>query len=156
MWSASSQGRPLPPVSIKEWDGLMRLCFNRKNKTLGSIFTQRTVLSALEKNYETLQALQTSPNSQMDEDNKMGMEDVEVLANMVANLSMETDSGQDDGGDGMDMEDADMMTDGGEASGKVLEVLSQGDFGEKRASKLTQEDFLVPLSQFNKAGIHFS
>lgn len=127
----------------------MRLCFNRKNKTLGSIFTQRTVLSALEKNYETLQALQTSPNSQMDEDNKMGMEDVEVLANMVANLSMETDSGQDDDGDGMDMEDADMMTDGGEASGKVLEVLSQGDFGEKRASKLTQEDFLVPLWQFN-------
>lgn len=149
MWSASSQGRPLPPVSFKEWDGLMRLCFNRKNKTLGSIFTQRTVLSALEKNYETLQALQTSPNSQMDEDNKMGMEDVEVLANMVANLSMETDSGQDDDGDGMDMEDADMMTDGGEASGKVLEVLSQGDFGEKRASKLTQEDFLVPLWQFN-------
>ncbi|KAJ6791732.1 ribosomal RNA small subunit methyltransferase [Iris pallida] len=146
--------RPLPPVSFKEWDGLMRICFNRKNKTLGSIFKQKTVLSLLEKNYKTLQALQDSQNLQMDEDN-MGAEDVEVLANMVEDLSMETDNWKDD--DGMDMEDADMT--GGEASafkGKVLDVLSQGDFGEKRASKLTQVDFLYLLSLFNKAGIHFS
>lgn len=84
-------------------------------------------------------------NSQMDEDNKMGMEDVEVLANMVVNLSMETDSGQDDGGDGMDMEDADMMTDGGEASdfkGKVMEVLSQRGFWREEGFKAHTRGFL--------------
>lgn len=47
--------RPLPPVSFKEWDGLVRLCFIRKNKTLGSIFKQKGVLALLEKNYKTLQ-----------------------------------------------------------------------------------------------------
>ncbi|KAF9595145.1 hypothetical protein IFM89_037432 [Coptis chinensis] len=46
--------KPLPSVNFKEWDGLIRLCFNRKNKTLGSIFRQKSVLSLMEKNYITL------------------------------------------------------------------------------------------------------
>ena len=29
---------PPPPVNFLEWDGLVRLCFGRKNKTLGAIF----------------------------------------------------------------------------------------------------------------------
>lgn len=147
--------RPLPPVSFKEWDGLIRLCFNRKNKTLGSIFRQKSVLSLLEKNYKTLQALQNSQNGQMEED-KIVSDDVDALASMVEDLSMEVGGGKDDDEE-MDMEDADMP--GGEKSAfkaKVLEILSQGDFAEKRAAKLSQVDFLYLLSLFNKAGIHFS
>lgn len=29
---------PPPPINFMEWDGLVRLCFGRKNKTLGAIF----------------------------------------------------------------------------------------------------------------------
>lgn len=29
---------PIPNINFREWDGLLRLCFNRKNKTLGAIF----------------------------------------------------------------------------------------------------------------------
>jgi len=29
---------PPPPINFVEWDGLVRLCFSRKNKTLGAIF----------------------------------------------------------------------------------------------------------------------
>jgi hypothetical protein len=29
---------PPPPINFVEWDGLVRLCFGRKNKTLGAIF----------------------------------------------------------------------------------------------------------------------
>ena len=29
---------PIPKINFKEWDGLLRLCFVRKNKTLGAIF----------------------------------------------------------------------------------------------------------------------
>lgn len=29
---------PPPPINFMEWDGLVRLCFSRKNKTLGAIF----------------------------------------------------------------------------------------------------------------------
>lgn len=29
---------PPPPINFLEWDGLVRLCFGRKNKTLGAVF----------------------------------------------------------------------------------------------------------------------
>ncbi|CAD5187527.1 ribosomal RNA small subunit methyltransferase-like [Musa acuminata AAA Group] len=149
--------RPLPPVSFKEWDGLMRLCFNRKNKTLGSIFRQKSVLSLLEKNYKTLQALQLTRKEQMEED-KVSSEDVAVLANMVEDLGMGNNSDEKDDEE-MEVEDTDMVGEVSEGSSfkdKVLGVLRQGDFAEKRAAKLTQVDFLCLLSLFNKEGIHFS
>ncbi|MQL78661.1 hypothetical protein Taro_011091 [Colocasia esculenta] len=147
--------KPLPPVSFKEWDGLVRLCFNRKNKTLGSIFRQKTVLSLLEKNYKTLQALQLSQKGSV-EDNKENADDVSVLADAIGDFNMDTDV--EKGDEDMDVEDADIggSGDGSSFKEKVLEVLKQGDFAEKRASKLTQVDFLYLLSLFNKAGIHFS
>lgn len=148
--------KPLPPVSFKEWDGLVRLCFNRKNRTLGSIFRQKSVLSLLEKNYKTLQALQLSQKGQIEED-KVVPNDVAVLADMVEDISMEDNFVND--GNEIEVEDVDMVGGGAEGADfkeKVLGVLRQGDFLEKRASKLTQVDFLYLLSLFNKAGIHFS
>ena len=54
--------RPLNsiPVNFKEWDGLVRLCFGRKNKTLGGIFRTKTVLELIESNYKTYKALQVN------------------------------------------------------------------------------------------------
>ena len=48
---------PPPPVNFVEWDGLVRLCFNRKNKTLNSSFKTKAVCKMLEANYKTLTAL---------------------------------------------------------------------------------------------------
>eukprot|EP01114_Cavostelium_apophysatum_P019044 TRINITY_DN6017_c0_g1_i1.p1 TRINITY_DN6017_c0_g1~~TRINITY_DN6017_c0_g1_i1.p1 ORF type:complete len:306 (+),score=63.98 TRINITY_DN6017_c0_g1_i1:119-1036(+) len=48
---------PPPPVNFIEWDGLLRVCFVRKNKTLSAIFRQDSVLVMLEKNYKTYCAL---------------------------------------------------------------------------------------------------
>lgn len=48
---------PPPPVNFLEWDGLVRLAFQRKNKTLAAIFTTKTVLQMLEANYKTAAAL---------------------------------------------------------------------------------------------------
>ncbi|KAL5487141.1 hypothetical protein EMCRGX_G019708 [Ephydatia muelleri] len=42
---------PPPSIDFQEWDGLLRICFVRKNKTLGSLFRTKTVLEVLEKNY---------------------------------------------------------------------------------------------------------
>lgn len=145
--------KPLPPVSFKEWDGLIRLCFNRKNKTLGSIFRQKTVLSLLEKNYKTLQALQLSEKG-MSEEAGMAVDEVAVLADTSEDPSMEIDGERDD--DEMEVEDVDREGERSDFKDKVLGVLKQGDFEDKRSSKLTQVDFLYLLSLFNKAGIHFS
>ena len=48
---------PPPPVNFLEWDGFIRICFSRKNKTLGAIFKQPTTLSLLHRNHETIKAL---------------------------------------------------------------------------------------------------
>ena len=38
---------PLPDINYLEWDGLLRICFGRKNKTLGAIFKQKKVLDQI-------------------------------------------------------------------------------------------------------------
>ena len=48
---------PPPPINFVEWDGLVRLCFNRKNKTLGAIFRHKPVLKLLDENMRTHRAL---------------------------------------------------------------------------------------------------
>ncbi|CAA7044261.1 unnamed protein product [Microthlaspi erraticum] len=145
--------RPQPTVNKKEWDGFLRVCFIRKNKTLGAIFKQKSVLSMLEKNYKTLQAvlaslqnngeaaaLNTTTTSMDLGDQSMGLED---------------DDEMDDDDEDMEMDEGQ----GGQASEfkeKVMNVLKEGDFEEKRSSKLSQQEFLYLLSLFNKSGIHFS
>lgn len=42
---------PPPDVNFKEWDGMLRVCFNRKNKSLSATFHQTAVLELLKKNY---------------------------------------------------------------------------------------------------------
>ncbi|ESO88130.1 hypothetical protein LOTGIDRAFT_193721 [Lottia gigantea] len=43
---------PPPPVNFQEWDGLIRICFSRKNKTIGASFRFTKILGLLEKNYK--------------------------------------------------------------------------------------------------------
>eukprot|EP00066_Takifugu_rubripes_P024910 XP_011614176.1 PREDICTED: probable dimethyladenosine transferase isoform X1 [Takifugu rubripes] len=42
---------PPPPINFQEWDGLVRIAFVRKNKTLGAAFKSTAVEQLLEKNY---------------------------------------------------------------------------------------------------------
>lgn len=144
--------KPLPEMNFKEWDGLIRICFNRKNKTIGSIFKQKSVLSVLEKNYKTLQALRLSENGSL-QDIEMPV-DVPILADTGEDLSMEADDGEDGDDEEMEVEDVDPKR--SDFKEKVIGVLKQGGYEEKRSSKLAQADFMHLLSLFNKAGIHFS
>lgn len=49
---------PPPPINYQEWDGLTRIAFLRKNKTLAAAFKQTTVTTMLEKNYRLHCSLQ--------------------------------------------------------------------------------------------------
>ncbi|KAI5010757.1 hypothetical protein ZWY2020_012894 [Hordeum vulgare] len=114
---------------------------------------KKRVLELLEKNYKTMQSLQLAQESEMGEE-KMSPDDVAVLANMVEDLSMETSDERED--DEMEMDDANAADGRASFKEKIMGILQQGDFAEKRSSKLSQVDFLYLLSLFNKAGIHFS
>jgi len=48
---------PPPPVNFEEWDGMIRILFNRKNKTLRAVLTTKSVLKMLEENRKTVVAL---------------------------------------------------------------------------------------------------
>ncbi|EOA29380.1 hypothetical protein CARUB_v10025667mg [Capsella rubella] len=136
--------KPGPQVNNKEWDGFLRVCFIRKNKTLGSIFKQKSLLLMLENNFKTLQALLASLHN-----------NGEAAATHLADHSM----GIEDDDNEMDDDDVDMDDGEGETSefkDKVMNVLKEGGFEEKRASKLSQQEFLYLLSLFNKSGIHFT
>ncbi|EPB76700.1 dimethyladenosine transferase [Ancylostoma ceylanicum] len=52
---------PPPPINFEEWEGMLRLCFLRKNKTLLSIFKQNNVAELIEKNYQKLCSLLNKP-----------------------------------------------------------------------------------------------
>ncbi|EOA18264.1 hypothetical protein CARUB_v10006757mg [Capsella rubella] len=137
-----------PQVNKKEWDGFLRVCFIRLNKTLGSIFKQKYVLLMLEKNFKTLQNVLGSfhNNGSIGEaamdlgDHSIGIED-------------EHENEMDDDDD-MDMDDGEGKT--SEFKEKVINVLKEGGFEEKIASKMSQQEFLYLLSLFNKSGIHFT
>jgi 18S rRNA (adenine1779-N6/adenine1780-N6)-dimethyltransferase len=49
---------PPPPVNFLEWDGLVRLLFNRKHKTLHPLLTTKSVLKMLETNFKTFKSLE--------------------------------------------------------------------------------------------------
>lgn len=49
---------PPPQINFTEWDGLTRIAFLRKNKTLAAAFKQSSVLQTLENNYKLQASLQ--------------------------------------------------------------------------------------------------
>lgn len=52
---------PPPPINFKEWDGLIKICFSRKNKTLGASFRTSKVGEMLEKNFRIHCSLHDKP-----------------------------------------------------------------------------------------------
>merc|ERR1739844_768976 len=71
--------QPPPPINFKEWDGLTRIAFVRKNKTLGAVFSQTAVLLMLEKNYKIQCSLK---NESIPDDFNMKEKVEEVLASI--------------------------------------------------------------------------
>jgi 18S rRNA (adenine1779-N6/adenine1780-N6)-dimethyltransferase len=103
-----------------------------------------------------VQALKMSQEGSLNEaDTKV---DYSNIADFIDDQGMEVDDddGVDDDEDEMDVEDGVADAVQSEFKDKVLGVLKEGDFEEKRSSKLSLQDFLYLLSLFNKAGIHFT
>ena len=148
---------PPPPVNFLEWDGLVRLCFGRKNKTLGAIFRQGNTLQLLERNHKLYEALSSCTLPSTTENN------LSAAMSRMATDEPETDNDTESVAD-MDM---DLPSVAGHISkksskyseefkAKVLAVLQQSEYSDKRSAKLSQDNFLQLLSAFNAAGIHFA
>ncbi|QVM07460.1 Dimethyladenosine transferase [Coccidioides posadasii str. Silveira] len=162
---------PRPDISYDEWDGLLRIAFVRKNKTLRSSFLgTSSVLSMLESNYTTWCAQNDIPV-------EVGPDDD------VEDEGMDIEYGQENDGfdELMDVDDEgdipDFFKDKPDPTtqvpktkptkkhgkvaklvrGKVRQVL-EDDTGlaDKRARMCDEGDFLKLLWSFNQRGIHFN
>lgn len=75
-------GKDRPAVSWSEFDGLLRIVFSRKNKTVRASFSTKEVLAMIEKNYRTWCAINDVPvddsevegGGAADDDEDMGMD----------------------------------------------------------------------------------
>lgn len=52
---------PPPPINYKEWDGLLRIVFLRKNQSMSAAFKKSTILDMLETNYRTFCSVKNIP-----------------------------------------------------------------------------------------------
>ncbi|ODA80633.1 hypothetical protein RJ55_03592 [Drechmeria coniospora] len=164
-------GKDRPNVSWDEWDGLLRICFVRKNKTLrASWLGTKEVLAMVERNYRTWCAMN-------------GVAVDETLVDDDGNDDMETDDVGNAGADDMDVDDADdddtpdffkemrnsaasiPKTKSKRKKTKVAELVREKirkvledvtELAERRSGKCDENDFLRLLFAFNEEGIHFS
>ncbi|CAI6100542.1 unnamed protein product [Clonostachys chloroleuca] len=161
-------GKDRPNISWDEWDGLLRVCFVRKNKTLrASWLGTKEVLAMVERNYRTWCAMNgVAVDDSLVEDSP---DDIEVD---------DADAGDDEDGNGMDVDDDDTpaffkemasnevaKTKSKRKKTKVAELVREKirkvledvtELADKRAGKCDENDFLRLLFAFNEEGIHFS
>ncbi|PYH90671.1 dimethyladenosine transferase [Aspergillus ellipticus CBS 707.79] len=168
---------PRPQINYDEWDGLLRILFVRKNKTIRSSFLGKsTVMDMLEANYRTWCAQNDIPVEDGPADN------IETDAMDIGNAQYNED-GEDEPDEGMEVDDEDDVPDffkeqtnariqealksrpnrkrKGKAAELVREKVRQvleDDTGlaDKRARMCDENDFLKLLWAFNQKGFHFS
>jgi 18S rRNA (adenine1779-N6/adenine1780-N6)-dimethyltransferase len=161
---------PRPQISYDEWDGLLRICFVRKNRVLRSAFLGTTsVMDMLESNYRTFCA-----------QNDILLDDSPMDSNME--VDSEAPLPEDDEPDmDVDAEEDDIPSFFKEAAderakksagnpnrkrkGRVAELVrakvnkvlvEDTELADKRARMCDEGDFLRLLYACNQEGIHFS
>jgi len=126
---------PPPPVNFAEWDGLVRLLFNRKHKTCRAILTTKCTIDVLEANLKTHCSLAN-----------ISLETFLSPASSSSNSSISITTGLVSSSHSFS------------ASVKTLveSVLLETGYSDKRAAVMSIDDFLCLLAAFNTRGIHFT
>jgi 18S rRNA (adenine1779-N6/adenine1780-N6)-dimethyltransferase len=169
-------GTDRPGVSWDEWDGMLRICFVRKNRTMrASWLGTKEVLAMVERNYRVYCAMN---NIALDETVIGEEDDMDVDEGIGAQGGREEWSGINEIGDEDDetpaffKEEAEKVANQTpsktkskrkktrvaelvrEKIRKVLEDVTE--LADKRAGKCDENDFLKLLFAFNQEDIHFA
>ncbi|KAI9812606.1 MAG: Dimethyladenosine transferase [Pycnora praestabilis] len=162
---------PRPSISYEEWDGLLRVVFVRKNKTIrASFFGTTSVMDMLESNYRTWCA----QHNEMIEDGPTEGANEELMdVDGEPDVADEQDMDEDGDLPAFFKEEADLKVKqlkGGKKTkqrnrGKVAELIrekvrrvleDQTELADKRARSCDEGDFLKLLLAFNNERIHFN
>ena len=155
---------PLPDINYLEWDGLLRICFGRKNKTLGAIFKQKKVLDLVYNNYLKFK---NNPNAANTITNNEAKENLIMKTVMDNNNEMEIDDAPDEVEEEEMENEVDMKpvneaapknpknAEKEEFKRKLIELLQKNKYVDNRASKMDIDSFMNLLNIFNNNRIHF-
>lgn len=169
-------GSERPGVSWEEWDGMLRVCFVRKNRTLrASWLGTKEVLAMVERNYRVYCAL----NNIAIDDTVVGEEDEDEGMEVDADVEEEEWGGIED--EGMDVDGEDDMpsffkeqaergkgiekTKSKRKKTRVAELVREKirkvledvtELADRRSGKCDENDFLRLLYAFNEEGLHFA
>lgn len=124
---------PPPPVNFTEWDGLTRIAFLRKNKTLAATFKVNSVIEMLEKNYKLYRSLR----------NEVVLDPIfNTLVNPLNTILFYVYL--------QEIEENFNMQE------KVMGILEEQGMSTNRARSMDIDEFMRLLLAFNSAGIHFN
>ncbi|CAG8950009.1 hypothetical protein HYFRA_00004342 [Hymenoscyphus fraxineus] len=166
-------GSERPGVSWDEWDGMLRVCFVRRGRTMrASWLGSREVLGMCERNYRVWCAmnnvpLDDTPMNEGEEDDEMEIDDTSAPP-------------EEEEWNGIDGDDDDTpaffaelnkknrdapKTPSKKRKTRVAELVKEKirkvledvtELADKRAGKCDENDFLRLLSAFNEEGLHFA
>jgi 18S rRNA (adenine1779-N6/adenine1780-N6)-dimethyltransferase len=168
-------GSERPGVSWEEWDGMLRVCFVRRGRTMrASWLGSREVLGMCERNYRVWCAMNSIPLDDSPLDPSAGNEDDEMELDAPVQADEEfqgfSDHEIDDDTPAFFKELNAKQTNFPKTVGKkkktrVAELVKEKirkvledvtDLADKRAGKCDENDFLRLLSAFNEEGLHFA
>ncbi|NXJ08891.1 DIM1 transferase, partial [Odontophorus gujanensis] len=141
---------PPPPINFQEWDGLVRIAFVRKNKTLSAAFKSSAVEQLLDHNYRIHCSLH----------NTLHMSQGLTSQSAKKTLCQHSNSG----GDSFIVNELRCsfrhknteIPENFKIAEKIQTVLKDTGYSEKRARSMDIDDFICLLHGFNSEGIHFS
>ncbi|NWZ65504.1 DIM1 transferase, partial [Acrocephalus arundinaceus] len=131
---------PPPPINFQEWDGLVRIAFVRKNKTLSAAFKSSAVEQLLDHNYR----IHCSLHNIVKKNLKRSLNHSEKLKIKYIITILSTDVCLKE------------IPENFKIAEKIQTVLKDTGYSEKRARSMDIDDFIRLLHGFNAEGIHFS
>lgn len=168
-------GAERPGVSWEEWDGMLRICFVRKNRTMrASWLGTKEVLGMVERNYRRWCALNNVPidDTIIEGDEEMEVDDGPGEDEEWGGIMDVDDDVEVDDTPSFFKEEAEKAAgeNGGKTKSKkkktrvaelvrekIRKVLEDDtELADQRSGKCDENDFLRLLYAFNKEGIHFA
>lgn len=163
-------GADRPGVSWDEWDGMLRICFVRKNKTLrASWLGTKEVLAMLERNYRVWCAMNNVMLDETEVEDEMEVDGEEDEWGGIMEVDGEE---EDDEVPSFFKEEAERMarekgnkTKSKRKKTRVAELVREKirkvledvtELADMRSGKCDENDFLRLLHAFNEEGIHFA
>ena len=175
---------PLPKINFLEWDGMLRICFSRKNKTLGALFKQKKIFEMIYQNYKKFMKNNENNISKIEENeeqipvvkseiNENDNNESNIIKGLLNNMNddennMELEDEDDNNNDNkIEIQEEELKIneeenkianndDKSKFKNFLINLLKKNNFLQQRAVKMTINNFLELLNLLNNNGIHFN